>query len=355
MSQIIPFEKANVPARFAAMFAVEKLGGVSGGFPIISIKGKVFTKVAGDDREIIKKPGEDDPASSIDVVILKQNVALSKVYYEGNYSEGSDEKPTCYSNNGHSPEQDAVAPQAKKCAVCPHNQWGSRITENGGKGKSCSDSRRIAVAPLGMINDPMLIRIPAASLKAIDQYGDSLVKRQVPYQLVVTKIGFDYTVAHPALTFKAQGMVDEATADQIVSVLEESVIDKILGIMPTIAAAPALAAPETQVTPAKEAAPAKVELTGPTPEELAATAAAEAKAAKIKAAKAAAAKAAAELAAMEAEEDAPAVALEVVAEPVAEPVAAKVAKPKAPALEVAGDLVSEIEGALNNLDFDDED
>lgn len=342
MSQIIPFEKANVPARFAGMFKIEKLGGVSGGFPIISIKGKVFTKVAGDDREIIKKPGEDDPASSIDVVILKQNIALSKVYYEGSYSEGSDEKPTCYSNNGHSPEADAVAPQAKKCAVCPHNQWGSRITENGGKGKSCSDSRRIAVAPLGMINDPMLIRIPAASLKAIDQYGDSLVKRQVPYQLVVTKIGFDYTVAHPALTFKAQGMVDEATADQIVAQLEEPVIDKILGLVPSMTSAPALAAPvdEAPVTPAKIAEPA-----GPTAEEIAAKKAADAKAAKVAAAKAA-------LAALEAEEeDAP----PLVAEPVAEPVAAKVAKPKAPAIEVSGDLVSEIEGALNGLDFDDED
>lgn len=337
MSQIIPFEKANIPARFAQMFPVEKLGTVSGGFPIISIKGKIFTRHSGDEAEIIKKPGEDDPASSINVVILKQNPADSKVYYKGNYTEGSDEKPLCYSNNGVSPEADSVEPQSKTCAVCPHNQWGSRITDNGGKGKACADSRRIAVAALGMINDPMLIRVPAASLKALGQYGDSLAKRQVPYQLAVTKIGFDYTVAHPALTFKAEGLVDEATADQIVDTLNESVIDRILGLSPAVVGY-AISAP-VEAEPVKQAVP-KAEPTGPSPEEIEAKRAADAKAAKVAAAKAA-------LAALEAEEEATPV--------VAEPVAEKVAKPKATiTVEVSGDLTAEIDGALSGLDFDDE-
>ena len=346
MSQIIPFEKANIPARFAQMFPLEKLGTVSGGFPIISIKGKIFTRHSGDEAEVIKRPGEDDPASSINVVILKQNPADSKVYYKGSYTEGSDEKPLCYSNNGVSPEPDSVEPQAKKCAVCPHNQWGARITESGGKGKACADSRRIAVAPLGMINDPMLIRVPAASLKALGMYGDSLAKRQVPYQLAVTKIGFDYSVAHPALTFKAEGLVDEATADQIVSVLDEAVIDRILGLSPTVASLPTIAAPVDQAPVHKVAdipvPVAKPEPTGPSPEEIAAKKAADAKAAKVAAAKAA-------LAALEAEEEAEAA-------PVAEPVAEKVVKPKtaAVAVEVSGSLTSEINDALGGLDFDDE-
>lgn len=345
MSQIIPFEKANIPARFAQMFPIEKLGTVSGGFPIISIKGKIFTRHSGDEAEVIKRPGEDDPASSINVVILKQNPADSKVYYKGNYTEGSDEKPLCYSNNGVAPEADSVEPQANKCAVCPHNQWGSRITDNGGKGKACADSRRIAVAPLGMINDPMLIRVPAASLKALGMYGDSLAKRQVPYQLAVTKIGFDYSVAHPALTFKAEGLVDEATADQIVSVLDEAVIDRILGLSPTVASLPTISAP-VQAAPEPKVEPAKAEPTGPTPEEIAAKKAADAKAAKVAAAKAA-------LAALEAEEEAEAAP---VAEPVVEPVAEKVVKPKAAAVavEVSGSLTSEINDALGGLDFDDE-
>lgn len=336
MNQIIPFESASVPAAFKGLFPLEKLGGVSGGYPIISIKGKIFTKVMGDDREILKKPGEDDPAPSIDVIILKQNPQLSKVYYDGAYSEGSDEKPKCYSNNGLTPEADAVSPQAKKCAVCQHNQWGSRVTDNGGKGKACSDSRRIAIAPLGMPNDPMLMRIPAASLKAIDQYGDSLVKRQVPYQLVVTKIGFDYSVAHPALTFKAMGMVDEGSANAIIETLNGSVVDRIIGILPSQAALEAKNEQSDEFSSPKVIAPPVID-----PE-----AEAKALATKQKADKVAAAKAA--LAALEAEDEAE---KPVEVKPVAEK---KAAKPKPSiAIEVSGDLASEIESALGGLDFDD--
>lgn len=338
MSQIIPFETGKLPAKFAELFPIERLGTVGGGFPIISIKGKVFTRVDGDEREVIKRPGEDDPASSINVIILKQNPNDSKVYYTGSYSEGSDEKPTCYSNNGIAPEADAAEPQATKCAICPHNQWGSRITENGSKGKACADSRRIAVAALGLINDPMLIRVPAASLKPLGLYGDSLAKRQVPYQLAVTKVGFDYTVAHPALTFKAEGLVDENTAEQIVEILKDPVIDRILGITSD-------APPLTAITSTPTPAPAPTPAPTPAPVDDAAEKAAAAKAAKLAEAKAAAARAAAELAALEAG---------TAEAPVAEPkVETKKAKATTAPLEVSGALASEIEGALANLNFDD--
>jgi hypothetical protein len=375
MTQIIPFEQSNLAvSKYANVIPLEKLGGVSGGFPIISIKGKVFTRVAGDEREIIMKKDEDGeggPASSINVVILKQNPALSKVFYAGKYSEGSDEKPTCYSNNGLTPEDDSEEKQASKCSVCPHNQWGSRITDSGGKGKACADSRRIAVAALGLINDPMLMRVPAASLKQIDQYGDSLVKRQVPYQLVVTKIGFDYSVAHPALTFKPVGMVDETTADQIAEMLNEPVIDRILGLTPSIVNLAQIAKAErAEDPPAKTEAPVKAEKVAepaeevdpevaameaalaakkaakkpkvekpaePTPEELAAKAKAE-KLAKLKAE-------------MEELENGGAT------EAVAEEAPVKPLKTKAASttvIEVDGDLADDISGALDELNFDDE-
>ena len=39
MNQIVPFEGNNVSAVFAGLFPLEKLGSVTGGYPIISIKG----------------------------------------------------------------------------------------------------------------------------------------------------------------------------------------------------------------------------------------------------------------------------------------------------------------------------
>jgi hypothetical protein len=235
MANIIPFESAKLPASMAGLFKVERLGTAhvgGGGFPTVSIKGKVFHKVVSGERELITKPGEDEPASSIEVVIVAQNPHRSKVFYATGYSEGTDAKPTCYSNNGVGPEADAEEPQSKKCATCAHNQWGSRVSENGAKGKACSDSQRLAIAPVGMINDPMMIRVPAASLKALDAFGDTLAKRGVPYQLVATKIGFDYSVAHPSLTFKPVGMLDEDTAQQVFAASQMDIIKQIIGVKP---------------------------------------------------------------------------------------------------------------------------
>lgn len=195
----------------------------AGGFPVVSIKGKVFHVQRGDERTMVTKPGEDDePASSLEVVILATNPNKSKVFYDSGYEEGSSAKPTCYSNDGLAPASDSEEPQSKKCAVCPHNQWGSRITDNGGKGKACADSMRLAIAPAGQLNDPMLIRVPAASLKTLGQYGDQLAKRGVGPIHVVTKIGFDYNVAHPALTFKAVRFVE---ADEFAEI-ETALVDE---------------------------------------------------------------------------------------------------------------------------------
>lgn len=211
----------------------------AGGFPVISIKGKVFHVQRGDERTLVTKPGADDePASSLEVVIVSVNPNRSKVFYSSGYEEGAADKPTCYSNNGIQPEADAEDPQAKKCAVCPHAQWGSRVTESGKKAKACSDSMRLAVAPAGQINDPMLIRVPATSLNPLGQYGAALAKRGLSPEHVVTKIGFDYSVSHPSLTFKFIRLITEDEYADIQNVLQEEseTIGQITGIIATDAA-----------------------------------------------------------------------------------------------------------------------
>ena len=260
--QIIPFDTGSVPAAVKSFFgntAGELTGNsAGGGFPVISIKGKVFHVVRGAERTLITKPGEDDPAASIEVVILRANPNRSKVYYAGGYVEGSTDKPACYSNNGVEPEKDAQEPQSKKCATCPHNQWGSRVTESGAKGKSCSDSRRIAVATVDAPADPMLLRVPAASMKALEEYGKQLDARGLAFPHVVTKVGFDYAVAHPALTFRPVGLIgDVDTLKQIKEMRASDMVAQIVGLM----AAPATES-EANVDvkePPKVAAPAKAE------------------------------------------------------------------------------------------------
>jgi len=234
-NEMIPFkDTGSLPAHLKGLVGDvgndELVGGVSSGYPVLSFKGKTWSlREGGTSNIIMKEDDEDEVASSLEVVILKANPHLSKVYYESGYSEGSDAKPTCYSHNGSTPASDATKAQAATCAMCPHNAWGSRISENGSKGKACSDSRRVAVAAAGDIGRPMLLRIPAATLKDLAGYAQILTQRNAPYQAVVTKIGFDPTVAHPKLTFKAVRWLSAEEYAEVSTVMASEVVKQIIG------------------------------------------------------------------------------------------------------------------------------
>ena len=259
MANIVPFESAKLPSFLQgadAATAFDEITSGGAGFPVLSIKSKIFTLRRGQESQIIMDPNSDpdeqQPARFIEGVIIKGNTRDSKIYYVKGYEEGSDDKPVCYSNDGIAPAADAAQPQSSKCATCKHNEWGSRISESGTKGKSCADARRIAFAPGNQLNDPMLIRVPAASLKTMTAYADLLKKRNVaPFQ-VITRIGFDYSVAYPALTFKPLGFVDEAQYREIMEMRDSSLVSNIIGLGASFGGAPAAADAEPFETPKAE-------------------------------------------------------------------------------------------------------
>ena len=150
----------------------------TGAFPYLSIKGKVFTIVRNKEETIITRPDDEDtPANALEVVVVAAAQNFSKVYYKEGYTEGSKEKPTCSSNDGVEPDAPSAEKQSKKCATCEHNVWG---TGPKGKGKACSDSLRLAIAPPDTLNDPMLLRVPPASLRAVTDYAAKLATKGVP-------------------------------------------------------------------------------------------------------------------------------------------------------------------------------
>lgn len=247
---IIPFDSgSNLPA-FLKKVDVAALNSdltahAGGGFPVISIKGKVFAVVRDGEREIQMNPKDpDSAATSLNVVLLKANKGTSKVFYIKGYDKDSEgQKPDCYSQDGIEPAADSQNKQAKKCATCPHNQWGSRVSEKGAtKGKACSDTVRMAVAPAGQINDAMLLRVPPASIKALGEYGQMLAKRGVGYNMVVTKVGFDLQAESPKLTFSAIGLLDDDGFAEVQEIAASDVVSNILGS--SVVAAIAAEAPD---------------------------------------------------------------------------------------------------------------
>jgi hypothetical protein len=258
---IIPFDSSSKLPAYLKQIDVASLNSdltshAGGGFPAISIKGKVFAVVRDGEREVLRNPKDpDSAATSLDVVLLKANKGTSKVFYIKGYNpeQSEGQKPDCYSGDGITPAGDAKTPQAKKCATCPHNQWGSRITEKGAsKGKACNDTVRMAVAAAGLLNDPMLLRVPPASIRALGEYGQTLAKRGVAYNMVVTKVAFDMDAESPKLTFKPVGFLDDAAYAEVQETVESDIVANILGASFNVVEA----APPAEDTEVPEEAPA---------------------------------------------------------------------------------------------------
>ena len=178
---------------------------VQASFAIIGYKGKNWRiKYRGDDKVLTDDRGL--PQQALDVVVIGVAAGISKQYYAKGYTEGDNAAPDCFSVNGTTPDASSPKKQCNTCAVCPMNQWGSKITENGTKAKACQDSRRIALVPDGDLENegfggPVMLRLPPTTLANFAQYGATLEKRGAGMEYVVTRMTFDLDFAYPRIKF----------------------------------------------------------------------------------------------------------------------------------------------------------
>lgn len=254
MNALVPQNFGAVSTKFSAVPVENDLSaGVQAGFGIIGYKGKVWsTRYRGEEKQLMRPDG-DGPRNSIEVVILKASGHVSKIWYEHGYVEGSTAAPDCYSTNGVTPDVGSKKKQANACASCPMNQWGSRITPAGKQGKQCSDSKRMAVVPLDNLHNeilggPMLLRVPAASLRDLAGYGEKMQALGYPYYSIGTRIAFDAAEAYPKFTFGAIRPLSDAEAEVVLAMRNERQVTTILAEGSETAQAPAqVAAPMNQV------------------------------------------------------------------------------------------------------------
>lgn len=321
MSAIIPFD-----AQLPALPTSKRLSGInrdilgSGApqFPVLSIKGKVFTLVKGSEKKILTRDvdGEEMAVQSLTVSVARANTKY-RVFYASAFTEGEEnKKPTCYSTDGVAPAHNAAEPQSKKCMGCAQNVWGVRD----GKGTACSQRTRLAVVdPNNMSEEPILLNVPPASRKAWMQAVEAADMRGQDYNRMVLRMSFDKEAATPKLVFKPTGWLSDEGHDAITKLYDSDLVKDMIGI----------AHSETSAAPAVDAddVAAAIEAPKPAPK----VAAQVAKAPEIDA---------------DDIED-------VVAKPVAKPKAA--AKPKAepkpaPADDDNDDLLASIEGMLSSSD-----
>lgn len=267
------------PDILASMVGINDDIATSMTFPVLSIKGKVFTLKKDGENTLVMKPGEDgEVAQSINVAVIRAN-PNARHFYATEYvegDEGSDHAPDCYSNDGVRPAADAKTPQADACATCPHSVWG---TGKNGIGTACTVNTRLAIVAPEMLVDggviePTLLRVPAASRKP---FTDSIVKpakrNNVPFNAMVVRVGFAFDAAGVKLTFKPVGFLSDAAYNKVRELYEDETVKAIVGVLEETSAAPQpvrtapvetaeaakpAKAPEPKAKPVKAPAPAPV-------------------------------------------------------------------------------------------------
>lgn len=221
-------ETNSGPARALVAASIDNsLGeGIRSSYAILSIKGGKWRIKYKKNETALQAMNPHtqrlEPIPSLEMVIVKANGFLNKQYYKGKYVEGSNSPPDCYSLDGKTPSASVKTPVHTNCAMCPMNQFGSLIGDNGVKQKACRDTKKLAVVPLvdlrnGSWGGPMLFRVPPSALGDLSKLADALKARGFPYNAVAVRFSFDLDASHPKPIFNA---IRALTDDEAETVLE---------------------------------------------------------------------------------------------------------------------------------------
>lgn len=249
----------NVPAHIAARIAERQKSGkksalasaiVSDGGgnspPRISMRAGRF--------RLVEAGVETTIGTSLDVVIVGVNPKVSKVFYASNYDGGSENnRPSCFSNNGVSPDESVESPVSDSCATCAHNVLGSKITPSGAKSKMCADQRHLAVVPAADPQKVYSLTVPVSGMRGLREYFTELANYNINPEEAITELGFDENASYPKLVFSHKGYVPEKAIEVVENWLEsdntkvatrEKPLSALVGLPPT--------QPELKIEPPKQ-------------------------------------------------------------------------------------------------------
>jgi hypothetical protein len=128
----------------------------------------------------------DTPLKNNEMHVLILAGLIEKTKYEGPFDPDSPASPICFafSEDGEDmePHEKSHEKQSEKCEDCQWNAWGSSET---GKGKACSDKRRLAVMPVSddvtaeaiEAAEIATLTVPVMSVKGYSAYVKELTQR----------------------------------------------------------------------------------------------------------------------------------------------------------------------------------
>lgn len=241
--------------------------GVGGMFNRIGLKGNRFRMVVSGQEVAVRDE------NYVDVVIVGAAAGNQRIFYDSKYSGADDNSlPTCYSVDGKTPAENVVLKQSHRCDVCPKNEVGSAMTDNGKKTRACGFFRRLAVWVVGDEPD----RVFALDVRAMGLFGDSkpgsnqyslndyakwCSARGIDPSTLVTRISFDTDQSVPKLLFKPAMFITNDLVDIVGHLVDASSTHDIINVNMRTADGeghdnPAPLGDSFQTTPQRAAAPA---------------------------------------------------------------------------------------------------
>ena len=176
----------------------------------ISIEGGVWRLIVGGQEVAVN---ED---RAMNVIILRAAPHNSRTFYEGKYVKGTKSVPSCWSNDGTTPDASVKNPQSDKCATCPQNIKGSG---DRAESRACRYSRKLAVLLENDVDgDVYAMSVPAASIfgqgegrkMGLQQYARFLGGHGADVNDVVTEMRFDTQAEGVKLVFSAVREISDA-------------------------------------------------------------------------------------------------------------------------------------------------
>lgn len=232
MNTQLPAYLQGKPAR-QGRIAEAAVAGIGASLPPhISIRGNAFT--------LIDKAGAEQPIGAVlDCCIVDVCDVIAKRYYAEKWTPDSNDPPVCWSSNGVAPSIDAITPQARTCAECPHNERGSAVSAiSGASIKACRDEKLLAVMPIQYPSmlfqlvltpgsfSPKDVAPPAANWR---DYLKKFEGQQFDLNDVVTRIAFQPKV-NGVLTFAGVAhLADMAVIQARNNALVEKKTDLLVG------------------------------------------------------------------------------------------------------------------------------
>lgn len=185
----------------------DSMASASVSVPRISLKGKKFQFINGDD--------ESKKTDDIHIIILgvdPEAGRMIKTFYAAGYNPADTSPPDCSSSDGIAPDSWVSNPVSTNCGSCQKNVFGSATSPSGKKTKACRDAKRLWVTQADQVEGVVYgLNVPVTSLKAMAEYGKEIRNAGIPLSAVITRVYMDEDSEFPQIHFQRVGFLNEET------------------------------------------------------------------------------------------------------------------------------------------------